>query len=174
MGPRRFCLELGRPGPNCIGHAPIPKLLGGRGAPTTRPRYNRSHLDNGRHPRRWTVIFSGLLCGVLGLVVIYTNRGGLSSPLAIVVLAAIGLLALILQLRLREPRPVHAPLWLNLLGILFALAALGSDLTHIRPDLAPVLALVAVGCFAISAATVLQSLRREPPRPNTSELSPPE
>jgi len=131
-------------------------------------------LDNGRHPRRWTVIFSGLLCGVLGLVVIYTNRGGLSSPLAIVVLAAIGLLALILQLRLREPRPVHAPLWLNLLGILFALAALGSDLTHIRPDLAPVLALVAVGCFAISAAIVLQSLRREPPRPNTSELSPPE
>jgi drug/metabolite transporter (DMT)-like permease len=142
---------------------------GATSAPTPCARYNRSYLDNGRHPRRWTVIFSGLLCGVLALVVIYTNRGGLSSPLAIVVLAAIGLLALILQLRLREPRPVHAPLWLNLLGILFALAALGSDLTHLRPDLAPVLALLAVACFAISAATVLQALRREPPTSDTSE-----
>jgi drug/metabolite transporter (DMT)-like permease len=131
-------------------------------------------LDNGRHPRRWTVIFSGLLCGVLALVVIYTNRGGLSSPLAIIVLAAIGLLALILQLRLREPRPVHAPLWLNLLGILFAVAALGSDLTHVHYELAPVLALLAVACFGISAAAVLQALRREPPQTKTPEQSPPE
>ena len=142
-------------------------------APTPCARYNRSHLDNRRHPRRWTVIFSGLLCGVLALVVIYTNRGGLSSPLAIVVLAAIGLLALILQLRLREPRPIRAPLWLNLLGILFALAALGSDLTHIRADLAPVLALLAVACFAISSATVLQALRREPPGADSSEQNSP-
>jgi heme A synthase len=104
----------------------------------------------------------------------YTNRGGLRSPLAIVVLAAIGLLALILQLRLREPRPVHAPLWFNLLGILFALAGLGSDLTHIHPELALALALVAVACFAVSAFAVLQALRREPPPPNTSEPSPPE
>jgi drug/metabolite transporter (DMT)-like permease len=146
-----------------------------RAHPTSRAaRYNRSHLDKGRHPRRWTVIFSGLLCGVLALVVIYTSRGGLSSPLAIVVLAAIGLLALILQLRLREPRPVHAPLWLNLFGILFALAGLGSDLTHFHPELAPVLALVAVACFAVSAATMLQALRHEPPQANTSEQSPPE
>jgi drug/metabolite transporter (DMT)-like permease len=122
-------------------------------------------LDNGTNPRRWTVIVSGLLCGVLALVVIYTNRGGLSSPLAIVVLAAVGLLALILQLRLRtgEQRPaVHAPLWLNLAGILCALAALGADLKHIRPDLAPLLALLAVVCFAISSVSVLQGLRREP------------
>ncbi len=114
------------------------------------------------------MIFSGLLCGVLALVVIYTNRGGLSSPLAIVVLAAVGVLALILQLRLREPRPVHAPVWLNLGGIAFALAALGSDLTRIRADLAPVLALVAVACFAVSSAIVLQGLREEPPQQDTS------
>jgi drug/metabolite transporter (DMT)-like permease len=129
-------------------------------------------LDNGNHPRRWTVIFSGLLCGVLALVVIYTNRGGLSSPLAIVVLAAIGLLALILQLRLREPRPVHAPVWLNFVGIVFALAALGSDLTHIRADLAPLLALLAVACFAISSAVVLQTLRREPKSKESPEEKP--
>jgi hypothetical protein len=109
------------------------------------------------------VIFSGLLCGALALVVIYTNRGGLSSPLAIVVLAAIGLLALILRLRLREARPVHAPVWLNILGIVFALAALGSDLAHFRTELAPVLALLAVASFGISSAIVLQALRSEPP-----------
>ena len=118
------------------------------------------------------MIVSGLLCGVLALVVIYTNRGGLSSPLAIVVLAAIGLLALILQLRLREPRPVHAPVWLNVVGIFFALAALGSDLTRIRSELAPLLALLAVACFAISSATVLQALRRESSRAEGSEREP--
>jgi hypothetical protein len=134
--------------------------------------YNGCHLVNGSHPRRWTVIFSGLLCGALALVVIYTNRGGLSSPLAIVVLAAIGLLALILQLRLREPRAVHAPVWLNVVGILFALGALGSDLIHIRSDLSPILALLAVACFAVSAASVLQVLRREPRTPEASEQKP--
>jgi len=123
-------------------------------------------LDNGENPRRWTVIVSGFLCGVLALVVIYTNRGGLSSPLAIVVLAAVGLLALILQLRLRsgERRTiVHVPVWLNLVGILFALAALGADLKRVRPDLAPLLALLAVVCFAVSSVIVLQGLRRKEP-----------
>jgi len=122
-------------------------------------------------PRRWTVIVSGLLCGVLALVIIYTSRGGLSSPLAIVVLAAIGLLALILQLRLRTGKQratIRTPVWLNLVGILFALAALVSDFTHIRADLAPLLALLAVVCFIVGSAIVLQALRREPPRPDTS------
>lgn len=115
-------------------------------------------LDNGKNPRRWTVIISGLLCGVLALVVIYTNRGGLSSPLAIVVLAAVGLLALVVRLRLRggEPRAVHAPVWLNGVGILAALAALGCDFRHVRADIAPMLALVAVLCFALSSILVLQ------------------
>jgi hypothetical protein len=31
-----------------------------------------------------------------------------------------------------------------------------------------------VACFAVSAATVLQALRREPPQPSTSKPSPPE
>lgn len=124
------------------------------------------HLADGNHPRRWTVIVSGLLCGVLALVVIYTNRVGLSSPLAIVVLAAVGLLALILQLRLRagDQRQVHAPLWLNVCGILFAVAALTSDLQRIHPEAAPVLALLAIASFALSSAFVLQGLRSERPR----------
>jgi drug/metabolite transporter (DMT)-like permease len=134
-------------------------------APDHQQSYNNLHLDNSSNSRRWTVIVSGLLCCVLAFVVIYTTRRGLSSPLAIVVLAAVGLLALILQLRLRtgeQRATVHAPLWLNLGGILFALAALGADLKRIRPDLAPLFALLAVVCFAISSATVLQGLRRQP------------
>jgi drug/metabolite transporter (DMT)-like permease len=123
------------------------------------------HLANRTYPRRWTVIVSGLLCGALALVVIYTNRVGLSSPLAIVVLAAIGVLALTLQIRLRSAgqRAVHVPLWLNGGGILFALAALGSDRQHIRPEIAPVLALLAIASFALSSAFVLQGLRRDQP-----------
>lgn len=123
-------------------------------------------MDNHTHSRRWTVIVSGLLCGVLALVVIYTNRGGLSSPLAIVVLAAVGLLALVLRLRLRSGEPptvVHAPIWLNVAGILFALGALGADITHVRPDFAPLLALLAVASFAVSSVIVLQGLRRREP-----------
>ncbi len=147
-------------------------------SPASQMRQNRpqatiiSTLDNNKHPRRWTVIVSGLLCGVLALVVIYTNRGGLSSPLAIVVLAAVGLLALILQLRLRtgeQRTTVHAPVWLNVVGILFALAALGADLKRIRPDLAPLLALLAVACFAISSVIVLQGLRHREPQPSHPE-----
>ena len=134
-------------------------------APTS--RYNTFYLGNDHHPRRWTVILSGLLCGVLALVVIYTNRGGLSSPLAIVVLAAVGFLALILRLRLREPRPVRVPVWLNLGGIAFALAALGTDVFHFRPDLAPLFALLAVACFAISSAIVFQGLRGQSSQPPT-------
>ena len=107
------------------------------------------------------MIISGLLCGVLALVVIYTNRGGLSSPLAIVVLAAVGLLALVVRLRLRGgERSVHAPVWLNFVGIAAALAALLSDFRHLRADLAPMLALVAVLCFGISSVLVLQRQKR--------------
>ena len=98
------------------------------------------------------------------MVVTYTNRGGLSSPLAIVVLAAVGLLALILQLRLRrreQRTAVRVPVGINLAGMTFALAALGADLKRVRPDLAPLLALLAIVCFAISSVIVLQGLRRE-------------
>ena len=44
---------------------------------------------------------AGLLLVALALVVIYTSRGAFFNPLALVVVAAIGLAALLLQLRLR-------------------------------------------------------------------------
>jgi len=85
------------------------------------------------------------------------------SPLALVVVAAIGLAALLLQLRLRRDlgAPVHAPLWLNVTGLVFALAAVFPDVLHLGPTKMQVAALGAVVCFAISGTVVLHALRRK-------------
>ena len=114
-------------------------------------------------PRRWTVLASGLLCGLLALVVIFTNRGAFHSPLAVVVLAAIGSAALLLQLRIRNRevrKAVHPPVWLNLVGIAFALLALFADVLRLNSQAAQLLALAAVGSFAISGAIILHAFRR--------------
>jgi drug/metabolite transporter (DMT)-like permease len=115
-------------------------------------------------PRRWTVIASGLLCGVLALIVAFTDRVAFFSPLAAVVVAAVGAVAVMLQLRFRNRRQatvVHAPVWLNLLGIAFALAALFADHLRITPQLGQLMALGAVGSFAISSAVILHAFRRD-------------
>ena len=83
------------------------------------------------------------------------------SPLALVVVAAIGLCALLLELRLRRDlsSAVHAPLWLNVAGLVFAITAVCADLRHLSANLMMVAALGAVLCFAISGITVLRALR---------------
>src|SRR6478609_8503397 len=93
--------------------------------------------------RRWTVIASGLLCGALAVVVLFTNRGAFFSPLAVVVMGAVGFAAILLQIRLQSPdqAPSNSPAWLNVLGILFALAAFFADLLHTRPQITEALAL---------------------------------
>jgi len=98
----------------------------------------------------------------LALVVIYTSRGAFLSPLALVVVAAIGLAALLLQLHLRKDfsTRVHAPLWLNLLGLVCAIGAVVADFLHFSANLLLVAALGAVVCFAISGVTVLKALRK--------------
>jgi len=122
-----------------------------------------SNSDPSVQPRRWTILAAGFLVLALALVVIYTNRGAFMSPLALVVVAAIGLAALLLQLRLRRDlgSPVHAPLWLNITGLVFALAAVFSDVLHLGPFKMQVAALGAVVCFAISGIVVLHALRRK-------------
>jgi uncharacterized membrane protein HdeD (DUF308 family) len=113
--------------------------------------------------RRWTVLASGLLCGLLALVVIFTNRSAFQSPLAVVVVAAIGSAAVLLQLRLRnrvQSKAVHPPVWLNILGIVFALVALFADFLGLNSETTQVLALVAVGSFAISGAIILHAFRK--------------
>ena len=93
---------------------------------------------------------------------IYTSRPAFLSPLALLVVAAIGLAALLLQLRLRKDltATVRAPLWLNVLGLLFAVAAVVIDLLHLSASVLTVAALGAVGSFAISGVKVIHSLRK--------------
>jgi drug/metabolite transporter (DMT)-like permease len=119
--------------------------------------------DSRPNSRRWTVIASGLLCCGLGVVVIYTKRSAFFSPLALVVVAAIGLAAVLLQLRYynrEHSTTVQAPVWLNILGVGFALAALFADFLGLSWDMAQVMALGAVGSFAISSAMILQAFRK--------------
>jgi uncharacterized membrane protein HdeD (DUF308 family) len=113
--------------------------------------------------RRWSIVAAGLLLLALALVVIYTSRSAFSSPLALVVVAAIGLAALLLQLRLRKDlsTPVRAPLWLNVLGLIFAVTAVFSDLFHLGANVMLVAALGAVVCFASSGIAVLRALRKK-------------
>jgi len=111
--------------------------------------------------RRWTVIASGLLLAAVALVVIYTTRAAFHSLAAVVVLAAIGLAAVLLQLRLRgSGLAVHSPTWLNVIGLLCAVAALFADRLRLNPSLAQVIALAAIGCFAISSFRVLDAIRK--------------
>jgi drug/metabolite transporter (DMT)-like permease len=113
--------------------------------------------------RRWTVLASGLLCGLLALVVIFTNRSAFHSPVAVVVVAAIGFAAVLLQLRMRnreQGKAVHPPIWLNLLGIVFALIALFADFLRLKPEITQLIALAAVGSFGISGAIILHAFRK--------------
>ena len=64
------------------------------------PEVTLKMLDS--RSRRWTVIASGLLCGALAIVVLFTNRGAFFSPLAVVVMGAVGLATVLLQLRLQN------------------------------------------------------------------------
>jgi uncharacterized membrane protein len=109
------------------------------------------------------LVAAGLLLLALALVVLYTSRGAFLSPLALVVVAAIGLAAVLLQLRFRKDtgQNVHPPLWVNVLGLIFAIGAVLADFLHVSANLMLVAALAAVGCFAVSGVRVLRSLRRQ-------------
>ncbi len=114
--------------------------------------------------RRWNVILSGLLIGVLAAIVTLTSRAAFLSDTAIVVVAAIGLMALLLQLRFRYREiasHVHVPVWLNVAGIAFALIAFFADYLRLRAGVAELLALFAIACFGVSGGFVLHALRRQ-------------
>ena len=121
--------------------------------------------------RRWTVIASGLLLLALALVVIYTGPAAFLSPVALVTVAAIGLAALLLQVRFRRELPsIHPPLWLNVLGILCAMLSLFADNLRMTRRALDMVAFAAVLCFGISGSLILRALRRvRTPRPTESE-----
>lgn len=111
--------------------------------------------------RRPAILGAGLLLLALALVVIYTGRGAFRSPIALVVVAAIGLAALLLQLRLRHDlASVRGPLWLNALGVVCATVAVVADVFNLSFAFLLVTALGAVVCFAISGIIVLNALRK--------------
>ena len=119
--------------------------------------------------RRWTVIASGLLLLALALVVIYTEPNAFFSPVALVVVSAIGLAALLLQVRFRQEFPnVHSPLWLNVLGILCALVSLFADNLRIKRSTLDVVAFAAVLCFGISGSLILHALRKRVRAPEST------
>jgi uncharacterized membrane protein len=102
-----------------------------------------------------------LLLLALALVVMYTKPRAFFSPLALVVVAAIGLAAILLQVRFRKDLPsVSSPLWLNILGLLCAMFALAADYLRLRPRTLEVSAFAAVICFGISGSLILHALRR--------------
>jgi hypothetical protein len=112
--------------------------------------------------RRWTVIASGLLLLALALVVIYTGPNALVSPVALVVVAAIGLAALLLQVWFRRDLPnIHPPLWLNVVGILCAMVALFADNLRMTRRMLDLVAFAAVVCFGISGSLILRALRQQ-------------
>jgi uncharacterized membrane protein len=121
--------------------------------------------------RRWTVIASGLLLLALALVVIYTGPNAFYSPVALVVVAAIGLAALLLQVRFHRDLPIHSPLWLNVLGIVCAMASLFSDYLRMSRRTLDLVAFAAVVCFSISGSLILRALRRRvrAPQPPATE-----
>jgi hypothetical protein len=114
-----------------------------------------------RVARRWTVIASGLLLLALALVVIYTGPGAFYSPIALVVVGAIGLAALLLQVWFRRDLAVHSPLWLNVLGIVCAVVSLFADYFRIARRMIELVAFAAVVCFGISGSLILHALRRQ-------------
>lgn len=114
-------------------------------------------------PRRFTVVGAGILCGLLALVIIYTKPRAFHSPLAVVVVAAIGLAALLLQITLynrQQSEPLRAPRWLNVLGILCALVAVFGDTLRLPSQLALAMAFGAIGAFSISSAVIMHTLRK--------------
>jgi hypothetical protein len=113
-----------------------------------------------------TIIAAGLLLAALAVVVLYTNRGAFLSPVAMVVIAAIGLAALLLQTHLRSDVPLSMrssslrPLWLNLLGVVCAIAAVFADVLRLGTTFMMIAALAAVVAFAISGLITLNTLRK--------------
>jgi hypothetical protein len=118
-----------------------------------------------------TVIAAGLLLAALALVVIYTNRAAFLNPVALVVVAAIGVAALLLQRRLRPTLSsqkfpggerhlsTRAPLWLNALGVVFALVALCANILH-NAAYTLLAALAAVILFAAGSIILIRGLKR--------------
>src|SRR5258708_29906779 len=101
--------------------------------------------------RRWTVIASGLLLLALALVVIYTGKNAFFSPVALVVVSAIGLAAPLLQVSFRRDLPnIRSPLCLNVVAILCAMVSLFADYLLMTRLMMYLVAFAPVVCFCVT------------------------
>jgi hypothetical protein len=111
--------------------------------------------------RRWPIFISAFLIVALALVVLYTSRSAFSSPIALVVLAAIGSFAVLLQVRFRHDIGTsRTPFWLNAFGIVSALIAMFGGSLHLRLQSVELASLGAVASFGISGIILLESIRK--------------
>jgi len=118
-----------------------------------------------------TVVAAGLLLAALALVVLYTGRQAFFSPVALVVVAAIGMAALLLQLWLRpglstarsSSSSSRGALLLNLAGVVFAAGAVFADVLRLRSSFMLLAALAAILSFAIGGFLVIADLRKRTP-----------
>ncbi len=127
--------------------------------------------DNSSNPgsRGSPLIAAGLLLAALALVVLYTGQRAFLSPVALVVVAAIGVAALLLQLWLRPDLSasnsgragrIRASLLLNVAGVIFAVGAIFADVVHLTETLMLIAALGAVVSFGFSGVILLSALRK--------------
>jgi hypothetical protein len=85
---------------------------------------------------------------------------------ALVVVAAIGMAALLLQLRLRpdlssiRASSARGPLWLNAFGVVCAVGAVFADVLHLSDAFMLVAALAGVVSFAVGGIMILSTLRK--------------
>lgn len=123
--------------------------------------------------RRWTVLASGFLCGLLALVVLFTSPRSFHSPIAILVVASIGFAALLLQLRFSSSGNFHAAqphAWLNIVGTMLAIGAVILDFLRVNNQWVQALALGAIVVFGLSGVFILHALRRQRLRIKTSGM----
>lgn len=122
---------------------------------------------NSSRRRSGTVIAAGLLLGALALLVLYTSRRAFLSPIALMIVAAIGVAALLLQLRLRPEisttlgnKTRTAVLCVNILGLIFAVSALVGDILNLNRLGTLISPFAAVVCFAFSGVILTAALRK--------------
>jgi hypothetical protein len=114
-----------------------------------------------------TITAAGLLLLALAVIVFFTRRPAFLSPIALVVVAAIGIAALLLQVRLQpgarsqgKQGSSRVSVGFTALGVVFGLGAVFGDVFRFKPAFVLADALAAVGCFAVSGIIVLNALRK--------------
>jgi hypothetical protein len=78
---------------------------------------------------------------------------------------------LLLQVWFRRDLPnIRSPLWLNILGIVCAMASMFADYLRLARGILDLVAFAAVVCFGISGSLILHALRRQSRAPQPTAV----